>query len=79
MVLCPDVAPVVDRRFVCCDLLQRSVIHHGAHRASTTIEHESMIPKKPAPDLITSAFTRVFDALWVDTGFRKRSCSGREA
>ena len=26
----------------------------------------------PAPDLITSAFTRVFDALWVDTGFPQK-------
>ena len=34
-----------------------------------------MIPKKPAPDLIISAFMCVSDALWVDTGFRKRSCS----
>jgi len=33
--------------------------------------HKSMIPKKPAPDLIKSAFTRVFDALWVDTVFGK--------
>jgi hypothetical protein len=31
-----------------------------------------MIRKKPAPDLIISAFSRVFDALWVDTGFPKK-------
>ena len=30
MVLCPDVVPIADHRFDCCDLLQRSVIHHGA-------------------------------------------------
>jgi hypothetical protein len=42
VVLCPDVAPVVDRRFDCCDLLRRSVIHHGAHRASATLEHQRL-------------------------------------
>ena len=30
--------PILSSRFDCCDLLQRSVIHHGAHKASMTIE-----------------------------------------
>ena len=34
MVLCPDVAPYVDSRFDCRDLLQRSVIHYGTAKAS---------------------------------------------
>ena len=52
-------------------------IDEGAELAPAGVQSaaERMIPKKPAPDLIISAFTRVFDALWVDTGFRKRSCS----
>ena len=29
MALYPDVAPFADNSFDCCDLLQRSVIHHG--------------------------------------------------
>ena len=38
MVLCPDVAPCMDSRFDCGDLLQRSVIHYGAeHKASSAI------------------------------------------
>jgi hypothetical protein len=37
-----------------------------------------MSRKKPAPDLIISAFTRVFDALWVGTGFPKRTCANKE-
>ena len=32
MVLCPDVAPCMDSRFDCRDLLQRSVIHYEAER-----------------------------------------------
>ena len=34
MVLYPDVAPFADNRFDCCDLLQRSVIHHATGKAS---------------------------------------------
>ena len=34
MVLYPDVVPFADNRFDCCDLLQRSVIHHGTGKAS---------------------------------------------
>ena len=34
MVLFPDVVPLIDRRFDCCDLLQRNVIHHGAGKPS---------------------------------------------
>jgi hypothetical protein len=34
MVLCPDVAPSIDSRFDCSDLLQRSVIHYGTAKAS---------------------------------------------
>jgi hypothetical protein len=34
VVLCPDVAPYVDSRFDCRDLLQRSVIHYGTAKAS---------------------------------------------
>ena len=38
MVLCPDVAPCMDSRFDCGDLLQRSVIHYGgARKASSAI------------------------------------------
>jgi hypothetical protein len=36
--LYPDMAPLSDHRFGCFDLLQRSVIHYGAHKASATIE-----------------------------------------
>ena len=36
MVLCPDVAPFIDSRFDCCDLLQRSVIHYGAERKASS-------------------------------------------
>jgi hypothetical protein len=32
--LYPDGAPFADNRFDCCDLLQRSVIHHGTGKAS---------------------------------------------
>jgi hypothetical protein len=34
VVLCPDVAPSIDSRFDCSDLLQRSVIHYGTDKAS---------------------------------------------
>ncbi len=34
MVLYPDVVLFADNRFDCCDLLQRSVIHHGTGKAS---------------------------------------------
>jgi hypothetical protein len=34
VVLCPDVAPSIDSRFDCSDLLQRSVIHYGTAKAS---------------------------------------------
>ena len=36
MVLCPDVAPNIDSRFGCCNLLQRSVIHDGAERKASS-------------------------------------------
>ena len=36
MVLCTDVAPVIDNSFDCCDLLQRSVIHYGAERKASS-------------------------------------------
>ena len=36
MVLCPDVAPCMDSRFDCGDLLQRSVIHYGAERKASS-------------------------------------------
>ncbi len=36
MVLCTDVAPVIDNSFGCCDLLQRSVIHYGARRKASS-------------------------------------------
>ena len=36
MVLCPDVVPIADHRFDCCDLLQRSVIHYGAERKASS-------------------------------------------
>jgi hypothetical protein len=34
VVLCPDGATVIDRRFGCCNLLQRGVIHRGTRKAS---------------------------------------------
>src|SRR6266851_2114166 len=34
VVLCPDVAPRMDSRFDCRDLLQRSVIHYGTAKAA---------------------------------------------
>ena len=34
MVLFPDVVPFIDRRFDCCHLLQRNVIHHGTDKTS---------------------------------------------
>jgi hypothetical protein len=34
VVLFPDVVPLIDRRFDCCDLLQRNVVHHGAGKPS---------------------------------------------
>jgi hypothetical protein len=34
VVLCPDLAPCMDSRFDCRDLLQRNVIHHGTGKAS---------------------------------------------
>ena len=38
VVLCPDVAPCMDSRFDCGDLLQRSVIHYeGELKASSAI------------------------------------------
>src|SRR4029453_10873622 len=36
VVLCPDVAPCMDSRFDCGDLLQRSVIHYGAERKASS-------------------------------------------
>ena len=36
MVLCPDVAPCMDSRFDCRDLLQRSVIHYEAEREASS-------------------------------------------
>jgi hypothetical protein len=36
VVLCPDVAPNIDSRFGCCNLLQRSVIHDGAERKASS-------------------------------------------
>jgi len=37
VVLCPDVAPCMDSRFDCGDLLQRSVIHYGAERKASAV------------------------------------------
>src|ERR1700730_19090382 len=37
VVLYPDVAPCMDSRFDCRDLLQRSVIHYGAERSGAFI------------------------------------------
>jgi len=38
VVLCTDVAPCIDSRFDCCDLLQRSVIHYGGEcKASSAV------------------------------------------
>jgi hypothetical protein len=34
VVLYPDVVPFADNRFDCCDLFQRSIIHHGTDKAS---------------------------------------------
>src|SRR4029450_4273195 len=36
VVLCPDVAPCMDSRSDCRDLLQRSVIHDGAERKASS-------------------------------------------
>jgi hypothetical protein len=36
VVLCPDVAPCMDSRFDCRDLLQRSVIHYAAERKASS-------------------------------------------
>ena len=36
MVLCPDVAPCMDSRFDCRDLLQRSVIYYEAERKASS-------------------------------------------
>ena len=36
VVLCPDVVPIADHRFDCCDLLQRSVIFYGAERQASS-------------------------------------------
>src|SRR6266508_4983186 len=36
VVLCPDVAPRMDSRFDCRDLLQRSVIHYAAERKASS-------------------------------------------
>jgi hypothetical protein len=41
VVLYPDVAAFADNRFDCCHLLQRSVIHYGACKASATIEDQA--------------------------------------
>jgi hypothetical protein len=41
VVLYPDVVPFADNRFDCCHLLQRSVIHYGACKASATIEDQA--------------------------------------
>jgi hypothetical protein len=37
VVLCPDVAPYIDSRFDCFDLLQRSLIHYGTAKASAVM------------------------------------------
>jgi hypothetical protein len=37
-----------------------------------------MSRKKPVPDLIISAFTRVFDALWMGTGFPSKDMRKRK-
>jgi hypothetical protein len=51
VVLCPDVAPYVDSRFDCRDLLQRSVIHYGTAKASavTCAPRGSIITAPCAP------------------------------
>jgi hypothetical protein len=36
VVLCPDVVSYIDSRFDCRNLLQRSVIHHGAGREASS-------------------------------------------
>ena len=36
MVPCPDVVSCIDSRFDCRNLLQRSVIHHGAEREASS-------------------------------------------
>jgi hypothetical protein len=36
VVLCPDVAPFVDHRFDCRDLLQRGVIHYESERKASS-------------------------------------------
>jgi len=38
--LCPDVASYNDNRFDCCDLLQRSGIHHGTEKATAIEDHD---------------------------------------
>jgi hypothetical protein len=36
VVLCPDMAPFVDHRFDCRDLLQRGVIHYESERKASS-------------------------------------------
>ena len=55
MVLCTDVAPVIDNSFGCCDLLQRSVIHYGAGRKAS-----SAIISTPHQGVTTGTVWRVF-------------------
>jgi hypothetical protein len=38
-----DVAPFIGSRFDCCDLLQRSVIHYGAERKTSSARVDEVI------------------------------------
>src|SRR5213594_2736413 len=53
VVLCPDVAPCMDSRFDCRDLLQRSVIHYGAERKAS-----SAIISAPVQGVMTGTVSR---------------------
>ena len=65
MVLCPDVAPCMDSRFDCRDLLQRSVIHYGAERKAS-----SAIISAPVQGVMTGTVAS------VSRGPSEDRCSG---
>ncbi len=72
MVLCPDVAPCMDSRFDCRDLLQRSVIHYEAERKAS-----SAIISAPIQGVTTGTVASVSRGPSEDRGSGLVSTQGR--
>ena len=69
MVLFPDVVPLIDRRFDCCDLLQRNVILSWGRQA---LSHKVRVfmPNRSTPDYLFEKGDQCFRRSRTDSNVR---------